>query len=266
MKLSCHEMMLGDRPLAEKFSLARESGFDGLDLRGDLLEDRVAEAARLVRATGLPVPTVYGRLQPPLVAKTLTERAESLTVLRSRLRDAERVGAQRVIVVPIFGAAQITVQRGRGVEEIEEALLLTLLDELADEARQRQVTIVLEPLNRHQTHLLTSPRATAQLTRQLGDAVGTMVDTYHMDVEGQDSAEEIEGAFDQLRLVHLSDRDRTLPGTGALDFAPGLRKLRSLGYTGWYGFECTGPFTVQQLRESVQYVRDCLARSVPIGG
>lgn len=261
MKLSCHEMMLGDRPLAEKFGLARESGFDGLDLRGDLLQDRVAEAARLVRETGLPVPSVYGRLRPPLVAKALAERAASLAVLRGRLRDAERVGAQRVIVVPIFGAAQLTVHRGQGVEEIEEALLLTLLDELADEARQRQVTIVLEPLNGNQTHLLTSPRKTAELTRQLGDSVGTMVDTYHMDVEGQDSAEEIEGAFDQLRLVHLSDRDRKLPGAGELDFTPGLRKLQSLGYTGWYGFECTGTFTARQLQEGVQYVRGCLARS-----
>jgi sugar phosphate isomerase/epimerase len=261
VKLSCHEMMLGERSLAEKFSLARESGFDGLDLRGDLLQDQVAEAARLVRETGLPVPAVYGRLQPPLVARTLAERAESLAVIRHRMRDAERVGAQQIIVVPIFGVAQITVQRGQGVEEIEEALLLTLLDELADEARQRRVTIVLEPLNRTQTHLLTSPRKTAQLTRQFGDAVGTMVDTYHMDVEGQDSAAEIEGAFDQLRLVHLSDRDRKLPGTGGLDFAPGLRKLQSCGYAGWYGFECTGPFTVQQLRESVGYVRGCLDRA-----
>jgi len=260
VKLSCHEMMLGERPLAEKFSLAREVGFDGLDLRGDLLQDQVAEAARLVQETGLLVPAVYGRLQPPLVAKTLAERAASLAVVRDRLRDAERVGAQQVIVVPIFGAAQITVQRGQGIEEIEEALLLTLLDELADEARQRGVTIVLEPLNGHQTHLLTSPRKTAQLTRQLGDAIGTMVDTYHMDLEGQDGAEEIEGAFDQLRLVHLSDRDRKLPGTGGLDFAPGLRKLQSLGYIGWYGFECGGAYTVEQLRESVRYVRGCLAR------
>lgn len=261
MKLSCHEMMLGDRPLAEKFSLAQEAGFDGVDLRGDLLQDQVAEAARLVRETGLPVSAVYGRVQPPLVARTLAERAESLAVIRSRLRDAEQVGARQVIVVPIFGAARIAVQRGHGVEEIEEALLLTLLDELADEARQRQVTIVLEPLNGKQTHLLTSPSKTAALTRQLGEPVTMMVDTYHMDVEGQDSVEEIEGTFDQLRLVHLSDRDRKLPGTGGIDFAPGLQQLRSLGYAGWYGFECTGTFTVQQLHESVRYVRGCLEHS-----
>jgi D-psicose/D-tagatose/L-ribulose 3-epimerase len=255
VKLSCHEMMLGDRPLAEKFSLAREGGFDGLDLRGDLLHDQVAAAARLVQDTGLPVPTVYGRLHPSLVAKTLAERAAALAVVRDRLRDAEQVGAHQLIVVPLFGATQITIQRGGGNEELEEALLLILLDELADEARQRGVAIVLEPLNRNQTHLLTSPRKAAQLTRRLGDAIGTMVDTYHMDVEDQDSADEIEGAFDQLRLVHLSDRERKLPGTGGLDFAPGLRKLRSRGYAGWYGFECAGPFTVPQLRESVEYMR-----------
>ena len=257
MKLSCHEMMLGGLPLAEKFRLAREAGFDGLDLRGDLLQSRVEEAKRLVEETAFPVPAVYGRLRPPLVSRTLRERAEALDVLRSRLRDAEQVGARLLIVVPVSGAARIAVQRGQGVEEVEQALLLVLLDELAEEARQRHVAIVLEPLNRNQTHLLTSPSQTAVLTRHLDEWVGTMADFYHMDVEQQDATAEIAQAFDQLKLVHLSDRDRQLPGTGGIDFAPGLRQLQSLGYAGFCGFECTGTFAVGQLRESVQYIRAC---------
>lgn len=256
MKLSCHEMMLGDIPLVDKFRLVREAGFDGIDLRGDLLRDRVDEAARLVRGTGLPVPAVYGRYRPPLVSATVAERAEALATLRGRLRDAGRVGARQLIVVPVSGPARITVERGQGVEEVEEALLLVLLSELAAEARACRVAIVLEPLNRNQTHLLTSPSRAAALTRRLDEWVGMLADTYHMDVEGQDIEAEFAETFDQLRLVHLSDRERALPGTGGLDFAPGLRQLQSLGYTGYCGFECTGPFDVRQLRESVQGVRN----------
>lgn len=251
--------MFGDRPLAEKFRLAGEAGFDGIDLRGDLLQARVDEARRLVEETGLAVPAVYGRLRPPLVSKTLAERAEAMEVLRGRLRDAASVGARWLIVVPIFGAAQIGVERGHGVEEVERALLLVLLDELAAEARERQVAIVLEPLNRNQTHLLTSPSETAELTRWLDASIGTMADFYHMDLEQQDMAAEIAGAFDRLYLVHLSDRDRKLPGAGGLDFAPGLRKLQSLGYAGFYGYECTGPFELREMQESVRFVRNAIA-------
>lgn len=256
VKLSCHEMMLGDLPLAEKFRLVREAGFDGIDLRGDLLRERVDEAARLVREGGFPVPAVYGRYRPHLLSAGVAERAEALAILRGRLRDAARVGAGLLIVVPIGGAARIDVDRGQGVEEVELALLLVLLRELADEARECGVAIVLEPLNRQQTHLLTSPAAAAALTRRLDDWVGTMADTFHMDAEGQDMAEEVSGASDQLRLIHLADRGRKLPGAGGIDFAPLLRQLRALGYDGFYGFECTGPFTVEQLRESVRFIRE----------
>lgn len=248
-------MMLGELSLAEKFRLAREADFDGLDLRGDLLRERVGEAARLARETGLPVPTVYGRYKPPLLSSTVVERAEAVATLQGRLADAARVGAGRLIVVPVTGPARITAARGGGTEEVELALLLVLLAELAVEARERGVVIVLEPRNRRQTHLLVSPARAAELTRHLDEWVGMLADTFHMDLEGQDAAREIERTFDQLRLVHLSDRDRKLPGNGGLDFAPGLRKLRDLGYEGWYGFECNGPFDLAQLRESVRQVR-----------
>ena len=33
MRLSCAEQILGERPLAEKLTLARDAAFDGLDLR-----------------------------------------------------------------------------------------------------------------------------------------------------------------------------------------------------------------------------------------
>lgn len=260
MKISCHEMMLGDRPLAEKFEMAREAGFDGIDLRGDLLHDQVDDAERLVRETGFAVPTVYGRYQPPLLAKSLAERAEAMAILRTRLRDAEQVGARQLVVVPIFGEARIDVQRGRGVEEIEYAVVLVLLSELAIEARQRGVAVVLEPLNRNQTHLLTSPVQAAELTRQLDESVATMVDFYHMDIENQEMEKEITQAFDQLQLVHLADRERKLPGAGGIDFAPGLRMLHDLGYAGWYGFECNGTFDIPQLRESVHHVRNGIAQ------
>ena len=255
MKLSCHEMMLGAIPLADKFRLARETGFDGLDLRGDLLRERVDEAARLTRETGLPIPTVYGRYKPHLLSATAAERAAAVAILRDRLADAARVGAGRLIVVPVTGPPRIAVAQDRGIEEVELALLLVLLAELAVEARERGVAIVLEPLNRRQTHLLVSPTQAAALTRHLGEWVGTMADTFHMDLEGQDAGGEIERAFDQIRLVHLSDHDRKLPGDAGLDFTPGLRKLRESGYDGWFGFECTGPFDLAQLRESVRRVR-----------
>lgn len=256
LKLSCVQMMLGDRPLPELFSMAQESGFDGIDLRGDLIVDRTDDVRALVQQTGFPVPALYGRITIPLLCRTIRERVESLDLVRRRLHDAAAIGASNLVAVPIFGDARMTVDRGQGVEEIERAMLLVLLSELAEDAEAVGVRIVIEPLNRKQTHFLTSPTMAAELTRDLASPwVGTMVDTFHMDLENQNAVEEFGNCGDQLMLVHLADRQGTLPGAGGIDLAPMLQLAESQGYSGFMGYECKGPFEVDELRRSVDWVR-----------
>lgn len=252
VKISCIETMLDDGPLAEKFDVLGRSGFDGIDLRGDLIGDRVDEINALVRRTGIEVATVYGRLPTSLLAESVEERAETVRTIRSRLIDVAAVGARRLIVVPVFGEATIF-----GGDATELTVLTVLLHELEPAARSAGVQILLEPLNRRETHLLRSPRVGATLTRPFDSPfIATMADTYHMDLEGQDAVAEVRTAGDQLRLVHLSDRERTLPGEGGIDFQPLLSYLDTRKYDGYLGFECRGPLPVERLRRSVEFVRN----------
>jgi len=256
MKLSCLHVMLGERPLSEAFSMVRDAGFDGIDLRGDLAAGAEDDIRSLSEQTGLRVPTVYGRITVPLLSATLPERAESMELVRTRLRTAQAIGADNVIVVPIFGEPRITADIGDGVAATEIAVLFTLLAELAPEAEAAGVRLVLEPLNRKETHLLTSPTATAELTRRFGSPwVQTMIDTYHTDLESQDPAVEFADAGDQVALLHLSDRNRSLPGEGGVDFAPLLHAADVADFGGWMGLECAGPYDVEQLSGCVDWLR-----------
>lgn len=257
MRLSCLHTMIGDLPTAEAFTIIKEAGFDGVDLPGDLAHDQLDEVRRLIELTGLAVPTVYGRLGPtPLLAATVAERSESMAVIRSRLATAAALGADNVIVVPVFGDARIGVDLGDGVEAVETAVLFALLAELEPEARAAGVRLVLEPLNRKETHLLTSPSRTAELTRRFGSPwIRTMIDTYHTDLESQDAAAELAACGDQVALLHLSDRDRGLPGTGGVDFPRLLVSAEQAGYDGWMGLECRGPYDLGELAECVDWLR-----------
>jgi sugar phosphate isomerase/epimerase len=251
--------MFGDVPLADKFQLAHEAGFDGIDLLGDQLAPIVDQASELSARTGVEIPTVYGRLRVPLVAATEAERALAMATIRERLALASRVGARRLIIVPIFGEPRFELDWPGGVEQAELAILAVELKELALDAATHQVCIVLEPLNRKETHLLRSPCATAEFTRRIASEwIATMADTYHMDLEQQDLAKEIRMVGDQLRLVHISDRDRKLPGCGGINFAPLIAALESVRYTGYLGYECRGAFELLALRESVNFVRELL--------
>ncbi len=159
-----------------------------------------------------------------------------------------------IVELPVFGAAQVPLPEP---EEPELGGLVILLSELAPVAEAARVELVLEPLNGSETHLLRSPTVAARVARQ-GEStwVGTMLDTDHADREGQDMAAEIEAAGDRLRLVHLSDRDRKLPGEGGIDFARVLGALGSTGYAGFCGLECRGSFEVERLRASVAWLRE----------
>jgi sugar phosphate isomerase/epimerase len=256
LKLSCLDAMLGDVPLSERFERAKAAGFDGIDLRGDDVGAVLDEARQLAQRLRIEIPTLYGRLRVPLVAATATERMQAMDIVRQRLRHAAALGATSLIVVPIFGEARFDLDWPGGVEEAELALLAIELKELAADAAACGVAIVLEPLNRKETHLLRSPAATAAFSRRIGSPwVAAMTDTYHMDLEGQDGVSEMRQAGDQLRLVHLSDRERRLPGSGGIDFASLLAGLNAQHYAHYLGFECRGTFEIQALRQSVEFVR-----------
>jgi len=254
VRVSCVETMLGDGPLSEKFAKARAAGFDGVDPRGDRLRSVIDEACRLIDGTGVAVSTIYGRLPTSLLVGTAGQRVGTVSTIRDRLECAAAVGARWLVVVPIFGEVAIHVGWPGGVEEAERALLLIPLSELAAAAEDHQAQILLEPLNRRETHLLRTPADAAELTRLVASPwVATMADTYHLDLERQDMVGEVTAAGDQLRLVQVSDRD--LPGVGGMDFAPLVGALADSSYHGYLGFECRGPLGADDLRNSVEFIR-----------
>lgn len=257
MLLSCAEQLLGDRPLGERLGLIQEAGFDGIDVRWATVADRAA--VREIAAHDLPVGAVYGQLRDPgLLSRTAAERAEAIDRAVERAGVAAELGATTLIVVPIFRDA---VLRGfdsiMGTEDLETAVLLASLDELAERLADLPVTVVLEPLNGDQTHFLLDPARGAVLCDAVGSPrIATMVDTYHCEKNGQDIPAAIAATGAQLALVHLSDTDRKLPGEGQIDFGSVLDALRARDYEGWMGYECRKVDDIEPLRRSVDHVRD----------
>ena len=115
---------------------------------------------------------------------------------------------------------------------------------LAGEPGAAGVPVFLEPLNRYEQHLVNRLEQGTAFAEEVGAGVSIMADFFHMNIEEADIAESIRAAGRHLVYVHVADSNRLQPGSGHLDFRPGFRALKEIGYDGWLGIECriTDPF------------------------
>jgi sugar phosphate isomerase/epimerase len=254
--------MLGDRSLEEKLELIRQTGFDGLDCQVAMLDS--PGAALVLRDSEIPMASVYSQVRTPsLLDARAADRAQAVADVVHRARLAAEIGAQNLILVPIFGPPRLA---GSGTDaemvELETVLLIAALKEIAAELRDVPIRVVIEPLNAGETHFLTDPTVAAGLCDRVADArIATMVDTYHCHQEGLDVPLQIDGVGNHLALMHFSDSGRGLPGEGVIDFGAVTAALQRSGYDGWVGWECRRIETREDeaaLARSAAYVRALL--------
>jgi len=163
----------------------------------------------------------------------------------ARREEAERAFAAAAELAQRVGAPNVNVLVGRELAGVSrERQLRAAVDALrafAQEARARGLGIVLEPLNEIENpgYLTSTPAAAAALIERVGsDAVGLLLDVYHVARAGAQPAAAIERHAALIRHVQLSDfPGRGQPGSGSLDIWGLLERLDASGYTGAVGLE-----------------------------
>jgi D-psicose/D-tagatose/L-ribulose 3-epimerase len=67
-----------------------------------------------------------------------------------------------------------------------------------------------------------------------------MYDTFHAHMEEKGVRAAITGCADVLAYVHVSENDRSTPGSGQVDWPATFAALRDVGYDGWLTIEALG--------------------------
>ncbi|MFB2580429.1 sugar phosphate isomerase/epimerase family protein [Herbiconiux sp. P15] len=125
---------------------------------------------------------------------------------------------------------------------------LAVLTRVAGLARQADVRIGLEYVNRYESNLLNTAAQTAAFIGDLAsrgvDNVLLHIDTYHANTEELSLAAAVHDAGDLLGYLHLSESHRGALGTGSLDWAGLFGALASCGYRGPLTFESFSPAVI----------------------
>ena len=217
---------------------SREAGFDLIELSAiDPASFDADLTSRLLEEHGLRAAVSLGLDDATDVS---SEDADAVAAGRRRLREAlnltRDVGA-RYLGGVIYGKlgryTASPTQRGRDNS-------LEAIADLADAARDSDITLGLEFCNRYETNLLNTTEQTLAFIADCGrDNVVAHLDTYHMNIEETSMRDAVVAASSAGRLgyVHVGESHRGALGTGTVPWAEFFTALREVGYPGTITFE-----------------------------
>ncbi|MFQ3610817.1 MAG: sugar phosphate isomerase/epimerase [Fimbriimonadales bacterium] len=240
MKLACQEGLVPGNSLPERLERLAEWGYEGIEFWGGGLKERVPEIQDALKTSPVRASTVCAGFRGCLLDASRAERDLAMQDIRDLLFVAGDIGAVGLIVVPIFGGPRIPdLSPLASPVPMELDLLCLLLEDLAKTAEKAGSLILLESLNRYETHLLRRLEDAVAICEKLAHPhIKLMADFFHMSIEEANIPEAIQRAGAWIAHVHLADSNRLLPGQGHTDFATGFQALSAVGYTGYMALEC----------------------------
>ena len=215
-------------------------GYDGIEMPIFELDEKVyREWGRKLDGLGLQrtAVTVRGPGDNP-ISPSASVRAAAVDALKRTLDCCQAAGVT-ILCGPTHSA--IGEFTGKGPTEDEFKWGCDTMHKVADHAAQAGVTFAVEYLNRFENYFLTSVAQTAKFIQAVDHpSVRMMYDTFHANIEEKDLKAAIHAAAPWTVLVHISENDRSIPGTGHVHWDDSFDALKAAGYDGWMVVEAFG--------------------------
>ena len=115
----------------------------------------------------------------------------------------------------------------------ERKIVQQVFTEVAAYAKERNITIAPEPINRYESYVFTATEEVLEMIDAIGaDNVGVHLDTFHMNIEETSFYEPVIKAGSRLKHVHMTESDRGMMGEGNVHWDDLFRALAEINYPG----------------------------------
>jgi D-psicose/D-tagatose/L-ribulose 3-epimerase len=130
---------------------------------------------------------------------------------------------------------------GFGPTADEKSRAADVLRQAAEMAKQANLMLAIEYLNRFECYFLTTAVDALALVKAVDHPnFRCMYDTFHAHIEEKSQSKAIKTVAPVMAHVHISENDRGTPGTGQVRWEESLKALREVGYDGWLVIEAFG--------------------------
>jgi D-psicose/D-tagatose/L-ribulose 3-epimerase len=117
--------------------------------------------------------------------------------------------------------------------EDENIILQQVYTEATRYAKDRNITIAIEPVNRYETYVFTACDEVIEMVDCVGaENMGVHLDTFHMNIEEAGFYSPVINAGKRLKHLHITESDRGMPGEGNVHWDDLFKALSEINYQG----------------------------------
>jgi sugar phosphate isomerase/epimerase len=244
------------RGFEKHIPLIAELGYDGVELvLKNAFEINIDNLDLLLKASGLFISCIS-------TGQVFAETGYMFTDSDKNRRNTLHKIYQDFINLASTHGKLVNIGRVRGniestnIEKFEERFIDLAL-ELSEYAQAKDVTLILEPVNRYEINFINNLEEGVRLIKKINmPNMKLMPDVFHMNIEDATIGGELFKYKDYISYIHLADSNRLAPGWGHIDFEDIFGTLKLFNYSGWLSVEVLPkPDPYSAAKQAIDYLK-----------
>lgn len=238
MEISIHNWMRAES-IETTIKRIAALGYDKLEIAGSPEVYNTQKIGKLLKDHGLKCwGSVTLMLEDRnLLAKDKSQRTKSIQYVKDVVRMVKELEGEMVSVVP--GTVGKIIPDGRPEEEWKWAV--ESMKEVYEYAESVGIVLGIEPINRFETYFINRGDQALALAQEVGPNCGVCLDTFHMNMEEDNTYDAMRRAKGRLVGFHVADNNRMAPGMGTINWPKIIETLREIDYNKVLSVEFCSP-------------------------
>jgi 5-keto-L-gluconate epimerase len=245
----------------ESIKKAAEIGYSGIELHlGDPQTIDQENFMKLCKENNISVTSIgtgpgYGKRGLSLSSPDKEIRERATGCVKGHIDLASAFGSV-VIVGLLKGLVSESRDLDSYLQDLESSLRICL-----DYAEEKNVTLVLEAINRYESDIFNTIAECVDFVKKFNtDHLKVHIDSYHMNIEETQIHQNIKEAGKYIGHVHVADSNRWHPGNAHFDFEKLIETLDEIDYQGALAVECLSfPNQQEAAEKSFSHLQEILS-------